>query len=159
MGSTGSQKGNFQLADTRLVSIPTSSAIAPTYEHHLEAIAILKDEHDGDIFAWLKLARSLEQSLQPRSDHACLTRDQVRAIAALNHYANDDISAWLHLARAPSRWREHYTLTEDWFSSRHFQKSCLLSLASCPQVASHPRTWSISQLVWYKHIMPSQQFI
>lgn len=75
------------------------SVIAPA--PHVGAIGVLKDEDDSDIFAWLKLARSLERSLQFRSDNAHLTRDQVRAIAALRHCTNNDISAWLHLARTP----------------------------------------------------------
>lgn len=109
MGSTGSpcfQESGFQLADSQLVSLPTNdqhnSAIASKQEQHVEAIGILKDEDDGDIFAWLKLARSLERNLHLRSGHACLTRDQVRAIAALRHCTINDISAWLHLARDPS---------------------------------------------------------
>lgn len=96
------QESSFQVADTQLVSTPTTSAIAPTQEQHIEAIGILKDEDDGNIFAWLKLARSLEQSLPNRSDHACLTRDQVRAIAALRQCASIDVSAWLYSARTLS---------------------------------------------------------
>lgn len=96
------QESSFQVADTRLVSTPTTSAIAPTQEQHIEAIGILKDEDDGNIFAWLKLARSLGHSLPNRSDHACLTRDQVRAIAALRHCASIDVSAWLYSARTLS---------------------------------------------------------
>ena len=109
------QKSSFQLAETRLVSTsnphPLPSAITPA--QHVEAIGILKDEDDRNIFAWLKLARSLERTLQPRSGHACLTRDQVRAIAGLRHCESNDVSAWLHLARTPSMSREHYKLVND----------------------------------------------
>lgn len=105
MGSNGSQKSNFQLADTRLVSTitdgPPTSAIAPT-QQHIEAIGLLSTQDDGNIFAWLGLARSLEPRLQYCSDHACLTRDQVHAIAALKHCNDNDVRAWLHLARTPS---------------------------------------------------------
>lgn len=100
MDSTGFHKNSVQLADTRLVIAPTTST--PIQEQQREAIGVLKDEHDTEIFAWLKLARSLERSLQPRPDHACLARNQVRAIAALRHCPSKDISAWLHLARTSS---------------------------------------------------------
>ena len=104
MGSSAhSQQSSFQLAHTRLVSSSAGdqhfSAIAPG--QHAGAIALLKDEDDRDIFAWLQLARSLEQSLPRRSNLACLTRDQVRAIGALRHCKSDDITAWLRLARTP----------------------------------------------------------
>lgn len=99
----GSSQLSFQLVHTQLVSSPAgdqhSSAIAP--RQHAGAIALLKDEDDSDIFAWLQLARSLEQGLPSRSDLACLTRDQVRAIGALRHCKSDDITAWLRLARMP----------------------------------------------------------
>lgn len=105
MGSSApnSQQSSFQLAHTRLVSSSATdqhfSAIAPG--HHAGAIALLKDEDDREIFAWLQLARSLEQSLPRRSNLACLTRDQVRAIEALRHCQSEDITAWLRLARTP----------------------------------------------------------
>ena len=102
MGS--SQQSSFQLVHTRLVSSPAddqhSSAIAPG--QHAGAIALLKDEDDRDVFAWLQLARSLEQSFPRRSNLTCLTRDQVRAIGALRHCRINDVSAWLRLARTPS---------------------------------------------------------
>ena len=106
MDSPCFQGSSFQLADSRLVSTPTrNSANAPsslTQQQH-EAIGVLKDEDDRNIFAWLDLARSLEPRLQHCSDHASLTRDQVHAIAALRDCKNSDISAWLRLARTPSR--------------------------------------------------------
>lgn len=109
------QKRSFQLADTQLVSTPKNdplpSPITPV--QHVEAISILKDEDDSTIFAWLKLARSLQRNFQTHSDHTCLTRDQVRAIADLRHCNINDVGAWLYLARTPSMSREHYTLDEN----------------------------------------------
>lgn len=97
------QNSDIQLADTRLVSKasdhPHLSASARNEQQHVEAIEILKNENDGIIFAWLKLARSLEPISQPHPDDTCLTRGQVRAITALRHCPSNDISAWLHLAR------------------------------------------------------------
>ena len=106
------QKSSFLLADTQLVSTPKNDPLssATTSAQHLEAISILKDEDDSTIFAWLKLARSLQRTLQPDSDHAYLTRDQVRAIADLRHCKSNDVSAWLHSARTPSMSKEHYIL-------------------------------------------------
>ena len=102
--SSAAQTSSFQLAILQLVSTFTQDqhphAIAPA--QHVEAINVLKDENDKDIFAWLKLARSLERSLSYRSENACLTRDQVRAIAALRHCKSNNIVGWLHLARTPS---------------------------------------------------------
>ncbi len=93
------------MADSRLAThSPPTSATAPSslIQQH-EAIDILKDEDDRNIFAWLDLVRSLEPRLQHCSDHASLTRDQVDAISALRHCKNDDVRNWLHLARRPSR--------------------------------------------------------
>ena len=112
------QDRSFQL-DAPLVSHqandPHLSANAPTeqqQQQHLKAIGLLKDEDDRCIFACLDLVRSLEPRLQPCSNYACLTHDQVHAIIALRHYRNDEVSAWLNLARAPSRSYEYYKLIE-----------------------------------------------
>ena len=109
------QKSSFQLAETRLVSTPNDDSLpsAITPAQYIEAIDILKGEDDRDISAWLKLARSLERNVQPRSDHARLTRDQLRAIAGLRHCKSNDVSAWFHLARMPSMSREHYKPLDD----------------------------------------------
>lgn len=114
MGSR-SPESSFQLADAHLVSTPKHDPLpSPTTPpKHVKAIGILKDEDDSNIFAWLKLARSLERTLQPRSEHACLTRDQIRAIADLRHCKTNDVSAWLHLARTPSMSREKHALAKD----------------------------------------------
>ena len=75
------------MADSRLVST---------------AIGVLKHEEDRDVFAWLKLARSLGKDFRSQSDRPCLTLDQVRAIGLLRHCKSNDISALLHQARTPS---------------------------------------------------------
>lgn len=105
MGSSAPQ-GSFQLADT--INNEPSSAVPP--QHYDAAIALLKDEDDSAIFAYLKLARSLPQNFPRPSNHACLIRDQVRAIGALRHCKTSDISAWLHRARTSSKLKEHRTL-------------------------------------------------
>lgn len=70
-------------------SIPVDLLISNAY---VEAIDIVKDEEDGISSAWLKLAYSLERTAQPRSNHTCLIRDQVRAVAALRHCTGSDIN-------------------------------------------------------------------
>lgn len=109
------QKSSLRLADTQLLSNPFNdphpSAIARA--QRVEAVGILKDDDDRDIFAWLKLARSLERNLQPRTNDARLTRDQVGAIAALRHCESNDISVWLRLARTSSMSTKYGALPED----------------------------------------------
>lgn len=113
MGSSAPQS-SFQLADTRLVSNTTNnerpSAVPP--QQYDGAIALLRDEDDSAIFAYLKLARSLPQNPHRPPSHACLTRHQIGAIGALRHCKTSDISAWLHRARTSSRLKEHHTLAE-----------------------------------------------
>lgn len=108
MGSNA-QKSGYPLVNMRLVSTaddaPQPYAITPAQQK--EAIGILKDERDSDVFAWLRLARSLGRDTQDRSRHACLTHNQIRAIDALRHCEGNDISAWLHLARTSSMPREY----------------------------------------------------
>ena len=103
MGSN-TQRSGCPWVKARLVSTaddpPQPYAMPPAQQE--KAIGILKDELDSDIFAWLRLARSLGRNAQDSSDHACLSRDQLRAIAALRHCECNDINAWLHLARTSS---------------------------------------------------------
>ena len=109
------QQSSFPFDGNPLVSSSTNhepaSAIAP--HQYDAAIALLRSEDDGAIFAYLKLARSLPQNFHRPPNHACLTRDQVRAIEVLRHCNNSDISARLHRARTSSMSEEHYTLIEN----------------------------------------------
>ena len=134
---------DIQLADTRLVSKssdhPHLSASARNEQQHVEAIEILKNENDGIIFAWLKLARSLEPISQPHPDDTCLTRGQVRAITALRHCPSNDISAWLHLARTSGTWIEHFTIAQADCPRRWYWSWRRLCLVVCPHVAARPR--------------------
>lgn len=131
---SNSQKSGFQLADTRLVSTLANPPYPTAPAQHVEAIGVLKDKDDRDIFAWLTLARSLGRKFQYPYDHAYLTRDQVRAIAALRHCNSNDINAWLHLARTSGTSKKFHTLTNTDSSRRRFRNSCRPSLISRPQL-------------------------
>ena len=78
-------------------NVPQPSISLP--ELLTQAILILKDEDDRNIFAWLGLARSLLPPPLSHSGDALLTSNQLNAIAILGHHENDDIHAWLSQAR------------------------------------------------------------
>ena len=83
------QQTSVQLADVR--SLPLT-----------EVIKSLKNEEDADIFAWLKLARSLRVESECSSDLPRLTLAQIRAIAVLRYCNTDEISAMLRRVRTSS---------------------------------------------------------
>ncbi|CAD6588548.1 MAG: hypothetical protein ASARMPRED_003594 [Alectoria sarmentosa] len=81
------------------------SNLAPRYNNgaktrsEQQAITILLGQHDDDIFAYLRFARSLSQNAHYSLGHGPLSEDQVRAVWALRGYADDKIRAWLDQAR------------------------------------------------------------
>ena len=98
------QPTGLQLAGTRAIETQTEdqqrSAVSSLPLK--EVLESLKDEEDGDIFAWLKLARSLPLKSNRTSNLACLTRAQLRGIAILRHCNADDVSALLRRLRTSS---------------------------------------------------------
>ena len=74
-----------------------NSAIA-----HLEpqqAITLLLDQHDDNIFAYLRFVRSLDQNVHYSPGHGPLSSHQVAAVGALRNCADDEIRTWLEQAR------------------------------------------------------------
>lgn len=67
-----------------------------------EAAAALADHDNGDIFAWLKLARSahsIEPIPEQRSRNAYISPSQIHALLALKDCPDDKLLSWLELAR------------------------------------------------------------
>ena len=82
---------------------------ASTEQQQREAAAALADHDDGDIFAWLKLARSahsIEPIPEQRSRNAYISPSQIHGLLALKDCPNDKVLSWLELAR-------HYRLCND----------------------------------------------
>ena len=75
---------------------------AATEQQQREAAAALADHDNGDIFAWLKLARSAH-NIEPipgqRSRNAYISPSQIHALLALKDCPNDKLLSWLELAR------------------------------------------------------------
>lgn len=73
-----------------------------TTNHEREAAAALIDHTNGDIFAWLTLARSA-RSIEPipeqRPGNAHLSPSQIHALLALKDCPNDRLLSLLELAR------------------------------------------------------------
>ena len=67
----------------------------------LKAITILLDQHNDEIFAYLKFARSLRQNILYSPGHGSLSLDQYRAVWALRNCSDVDIRTWLKEARKP----------------------------------------------------------
>ena len=64
-----------------------------------KAITIVLDQHDDIIFAYLRLARSLNQNMHYPPSHGSLSNDQFLAVKALRDCADDEIRTWLEQAR------------------------------------------------------------
>ena len=75
---------------------------ASTKQEHREAAAALKDHDNGDIVAWLKLARSARK-IEPIGEqcpgNAHISPLQIHALSALKDCSNDRILGCLELAR------------------------------------------------------------
>ena len=65
----------------------------------LKAISILLDQHDDNIFAYLRFARSLHQNVLYFPGHGSLSLDQYLAIWALRDCSDVEIKTWLKEAR------------------------------------------------------------
>ena len=65
-----------------------------------EVLGSLKDEEDGDIFAWLKLARSVRP--KPEGNLACLTVAQIRAISMMRYCNAERVNGVLRDVRTSS---------------------------------------------------------
>ena len=77
---------------------------ASTEQEQREAAAALADHNNGDIIAWLKLARSahsIEPIPEQRSRNAYISSSQIHALSALKNCPNDKLLSWLELARLP----------------------------------------------------------
>lgn len=75
---------------------------AATRSEQQEAITILLDQHDYDILAYLRFARSLDEKVHHFSDNGTngsLSSDQVLAVWVLRDCADDEIRSWLEQAR------------------------------------------------------------
>lgn len=82
---------------------PTESASAgAATQQQREAVAALIDHDNGEIFAWLKLARSarrIEPIPEQRPGSAHLSPSHIYALFALKDCPNDRLLGWLELAR------------------------------------------------------------
>ena len=103
------QQIGLQSADTRAVEAQSAEAQTDDQQRSAnvpsllkEVLESLKDEEDEDIFAWLRLARSVRSKSEYSSKLACLTRAQLRAVALLKHCNDDQVSAFLHRVRTSS---------------------------------------------------------
>ena len=75
---------------------------ATTKQQQSEAAAVLSHHSNGDIIAWLKLARcarSIEPLTDQRSGHSHLSPSQIHALFALKDCPDDRILFCLELAR------------------------------------------------------------
>ena len=73
-----------------------------TTHYHREAAAALKGHPNGDILAWLKLARSahsIEPVPEQRPGSAHLSSYQIHALFVLKDCPDDQLAALLELAR------------------------------------------------------------
>lgn len=93
------QQNGLQLPDTRSNDQQRSPIPPSTTGEEIES---LKIEEDRDIFAWLKLARSLPLKSERSSNLACLTSTQLRAIYILRHCHNGDVGALMRQVRTSS---------------------------------------------------------
>lgn len=66
-----------------------------------KAISILQDQHDDNVFAYLRFARSLPQNVLYVPGHGSLSLDQYLAILALRDCSDVEIKTWLKEARKP----------------------------------------------------------
>lgn len=76
--------------------------ISPQNDNRSEqqaAIAILLDQQDESIFAYLRFARSLNRNVYYLSGQGSLSSDQVSAVCALRDCNDHEIRAWLKQAR------------------------------------------------------------
>ena len=69
---------------------------ATTKSEQQKAITSLLDQHNDSIFAYLRFARSLDQTF---SGHGSLSNKQVQAVRALSHCDDAEIRTWLRQAR------------------------------------------------------------
>ena len=103
-GAPNPQETGFQWADTRFDETQTDDqqrSPNPRLARE-QAIESLIYEEDGDIFAWLKLARSLLLKSEHSPDLPRLARAQIRAIIDLSHCNLDHVIALLHQVRTSS---------------------------------------------------------
>lgn len=81
-------------------SVADDAAFAP--RHQRQAAAFLSGNSNGEIFAWLKLARSarsIEPNPEQQPGRAHLSPLQIHALLALKDCPNDRLVACLELAR------------------------------------------------------------
>lgn len=81
-----------------LDEMPPSEATADVLEPQ-RAITTLLDQHENNILAYLKFARSQAQFVRDFPGHGSLSRDQVLAVEALKDFADDTIRTWLEQAQ------------------------------------------------------------
>lgn len=77
-------------------------AEAASTQQQREAAATLIDHPNGDILAWLKLARSalkIEPIQEQHPNNAHLSPSQIHALFALKDCPNETLLGWLELAR------------------------------------------------------------
>ena len=99
--SLGNEASNLTSAEPPLSRAPRLSLGAPT--HFQNAVEILKDQDDRDIFAYVNLARSVEPGLFHSPEHAYLSREQVYAISVLRDCDAEWLRTWLAIARGCSQ--------------------------------------------------------
>lgn len=78
---------------------PRHSDCAKTHSEQQAAITILLDQHDDNIFAYLRFARSLHHNFRYSPGHGSLSREQVLAVCTLRDCTDDEIRTQLDLAR------------------------------------------------------------
>ena len=142
------------------------SNLAPRYNNgaktrsEQQAITILLGQHDDDIFAYLRFARSLSQNAHYSLGHGPLSEDQVRAVWALRGYADDKIRAWLDQARKLGETvgyaleLQELTPTSKWLRttpkpSRRFPSRTWLRVPLLIRAGTRNCAWS-----WRYHICP-----
>lgn len=93
------------LRDEASASLAQNQANGGTAQSHnepltrLKAISILLDQHDDNVFAYLRFARSLHQNVLYFPGHGSLLIDQYLAIWALRDCSDVEIKTWLKEAR------------------------------------------------------------
>ena len=90
----GASPSLAQISPPSLVPQNNNSATA-CFEPQ-KAIAVLLDQRDDNIFAYLTFARSLDAYLP---GHGSLSSDQVQAVRTLSPCTDDEITKWLEQAR------------------------------------------------------------
>ena len=86
------------LAQSPAIALPPRNNTT-THSEQQKAITVLLDQHDYDIFAYLRVARSLDENVHYFPGHGSLSSDLVLAVWALRACADDEIRTWLEQAR------------------------------------------------------------